>query len=225
MRADDQNDRQNARRGVTARAAALIRSIREASLHTIAWTAATALSGAAASAAKLWAGIASHSAFLTAGAIYGAALSVARATVLRQFARQKSIADEKRKTLRAVLRVSKKRRVSARFGRIVFFGLRLRAVFGRRLSRAAVCRMAVCADGGGKTRVCRFRLGADAKKEEAAHPDAEAFVRGGRRRFRFRGGGRADNAALRCGLRRFFRGGNVRVRRADAGKNALRGVS
>ena len=97
MRADDQNDRQNARRGVTARAAALIRSIREASLHTIAWTAATALSGAAASAAKLWAGIASHSAFLTAGAIYGAALSVARATVLRQFARQKSIADEKEK--------------------------------------------------------------------------------------------------------------------------------
>ena len=45
------------------------------------------------------------------------------------------------------------------------------------------------------------------------------------RRFRFRGGGRADNAALRRGLRRFFRGGNVRMRRADAGKNALRGVS
>ena len=97
MRADDQNDRQTKKRTVTARAAALIRSIRETSIHTIAWSVVTTAIGAATSAAKFYAGIASRSAFLTAGAIYGAALSVARAAVLRQFALQKSIADEREK--------------------------------------------------------------------------------------------------------------------------------
>ena len=224
MRADDQNDRQNARRGVTARAAALIRSIREASLHTIAWTAATALSGAAASAAKLWAGIASHSAFLTAGAIYGAALSVARAAVLRQFARQKSIADEKEKRCAQCCAYRKSGVFLLVLG-VSYFLVCACVLFSDAVYPAPQFAVWLFVLTAAKTRVCRFRLGADAKKEETVHPGAEAFVRGGRRRFRFRGGGRADNAALRRGLRRFFRGGNVRMRRADAGKNALCGVS